>query len=91
MSAAPGDMWPALPLAILAPACRGWLRLGEVDELEEILPVAEWLAAMNEAQLRAFAVGVLHGLGHLIEDARPAVTARPLIRTPESLARVLLG
>lgn len=85
---------PGLPTALLAPTCRGWLRLGETDELLELLPVAEWLAAMGDAGARAFVVGLLHGLGRIAEGAADAPTrpgARPLIRAPDSLARELFG
>jgi hypothetical protein len=84
-------LWTAAPTALLSPACRGWLRLGEVDELPELLPVAEWLAALGEAETRAFALGLLHGLDRLADGSLAADGVRPVIRTPESLARELLG
>lgn len=81
----------ALPTAALGPGCYGWLRLGETDEVEELLPVAEWLAALGPSEAHAFAVGLLHGLGRIAEASSPADGARPLIRAPESLARELFG
>ena len=81
----------ALPTAALGPGCYGWLRLGETDEVEELLPVAEWLAALGPNGVHAFTVGLLHGLGRIVEASSPADGARPLIRTPESLARELFG
>jgi hypothetical protein len=81
-----------MPAAILAPGCYGWLRLGEVDELAELLPVAEWLAALGRSELRGFAVGLLHGLGRIAETGgSDEPGARPLIRSPDSLARELFG
>lgn len=82
---------PALPAAIVAPAARAWLHLGEPDEVEDLLPVAEWLAATGKDQLRAFTVGLLHGLAQLAEAGLPVRETRPVIRTPESLARALFG
>lgn len=81
----------ALPAAALSAGCYGWLRLGETDELEELLPVAEWLAALSRSEIHAFAVGLLHGLGRIAEASSPKDGARPLIRAPESLARELFG
>jgi len=81
-----------MPAAILSPACYSWLRLGEIDDLPELLPVAEWLAALGRSEVRGFAVGLLHGLGRIAEaGARGPQDARHLIRSPDSLARELFG
>lgn len=84
-------LWHGVPAAMLSPACRGWLRLGEVGELDELLPVAEWLAALGEPEARALAVGLLHGLGRLAEAAPAPDGGRLVVRTPASLARELFG
>jgi hypothetical protein len=80
--------FPACP----PPSCRGWLRFGEADELAELPSVVEWLAAMNEAGLRSFVVGLLHGLGRMADAPADASTcrARPLVRAPDNLAREFL-
>jgi hypothetical protein len=86
-------LWFDAPAAILAPGCRGWLRLGDQDELPELLSVAEWLASLDRAALRGFCVGLLHGLGRLADGwALPdQVGARPVIRGPDTLAGELFG
>ena len=85
-------MLTGLPSAILSPACYSWLRLGEIEDLPELLPVAEWLAALGRSEVRGFAVGLLHGLGRIAEaGARDPQGARVLIRSPDSLARELFG
>ena len=90
-------LWTSAPAPALGQAAgRGWLRLGEADELPELLPVAEWLAALSEVELGAFAAGLLHGLDRLRRDRRAAAVAaggaaRPLIRAPDSLVRALFG
>ncbi len=89
---------PLLPAGLAIPlpqAFRGWLRLGDADEPpQEFLPVAQWLAAMSEAEASAFAVGLLHGLGRIADSPTrpmPPGRSRLLVRAPESLARELLG
>ena len=87
-------LWTGVPAAMLGPAYRAWLRLGDVDELGELLPVAEWLGGMGEAELQAFAVGLLHGLRWISDDSKSATfrgAPRPLIRAPDSLLRELFG
>jgi hypothetical protein len=84
-------LWQGVPAALLGPACRGWLRLGEVDELAELLPVAEWLAALGERDAHAFAIGLLHGLAHTAQEGVADGGTRPLIRSVDSLARELFG
>ena len=87
-------IWQAVPSTILSPACRTWLWLGDDDELPELLPVAEWLAALDAGGLATFTVGLLHGLGRMT-DARAAGApddgGRLVIRTPESMVRELFG
>ncbi len=83
-----------VPAAILAPASYAWLHLGEVDELDELLPVAEWLAGLGRNGIRPFAVGLLHGLGRIAEhagDIRAGSGARLVISSPDNLARHLFG
>lgn len=83
-----------VPAAILAPASYAWLRLGEVDELAELLPVAEWLAGLGRHGVRPFAVGLLHGLGRIAEhagDIRADGAVRLVISSPDNLARHLFG
>lgn len=84
-------LWHGAPAALLGPACRGWLRLGEVDELAELLPVAEWLAALSERDAHVFAIGLLHGLAHMAREGVADAATRPLIRSVDSLARELFG
>jgi hypothetical protein len=88
-------LWQGVPGAILSPGCHGWLRLGGADEpAAELLPVAEWLAGLGPAGARALAVGLLHGLDRIAAAGaagRDPRGARPLIRSPESLARALFG
>lgn len=84
-------LWHGVPMGIVSPGCRAWLRLGEIDELPELLPVAEWFATMTEGGAHAFAVGLLHGLGRIAEATPAEGPARPLIRAPDSLARELFG
>jgi hypothetical protein len=83
---------PGLPAAVLPPAARGWLHLGHADELPELAPLAEWLAAMNEAGLRSFIVGLLHGLERIAETpaGAPSAQSRPVVRAPDNLAREFL-
>ena len=83
-----------VPAAILPPASFAWLRLGEVDELAELLPVAEWLAGLGRQGIRPFAVGLLHGLGRIAEhegDIRADAASRLVISSPDNLARHLFG
>jgi hypothetical protein len=87
-------IWQAVPTAVLSPACRSWLRLGDSEELPELLPVAEWLAALGPGGIATFTVGLLHGLGRMADaPARGMLEdgTRLVIRTPESLTRELFG
>lgn len=84
---------PGLPAGLLPPVGRGWLRLGDAEELDELLPIVEWLAIMDEASLRSFVVGLLHGLGRIADAYDDASTcgSRPLIRATANLAREFLS